>query len=62
MSHIETTRLNDLIALRIAAIQKLSQALTVNSEVQEIEALLAELVQASTDMKKMLEAIPHDAA
>ena len=59
MSHIETTRLNDLIAIRIGAIQEFAEAMTTNCEVQELEALVAELEEATAELKTTLEAIPH---
>jgi hypothetical protein len=62
MSHIETTRLNDLIALKIGAIKEFAQAMTVDSEVQELEALVAELEDATAELKTTLEAIPHHPA
>ena len=62
MSHIETTRLNDLIAIKIAAIQEFAEAMTANSELQELEALVAELEEATDELKTTLEAIPHDPA
>lgn len=62
MSHIETRRLNDLIAIKIAAIQEFAQAMTVNNELQKLEALVAELEDATAELKTTLEAIPHDPA
>ena len=59
MSHIETTRLNDLIATRIGAIQEFALAMNVNCEVQELETLVAELEGATAELKTTLAAIPH---
>lgn len=62
MSHIETTRLNDLIATRLGAIQEFALAMTVDKELQELEALVAELEQATVELKTTLKAIPHHPA
>ena len=59
MSHIETTRLKDLIATRIGAIQEFALAMTGDKELQELEALIAELEQATAEFKTTLQAIPH---
>lgn len=62
MSHIETRRLNDLIALKIAAIKELAQTMSVDSKLVELETLIAELEQATAELKTTLEAIPHHPA
>jgi hypothetical protein len=62
MSHIETTRLNDLIATRIGAIQEFALAMTVSCELQELAALVAKLEEATAELKTTLEAIPHHPA
>lgn len=62
MTHIETTRLKDLIAIRIATVQEFAEAMTVDSKVQELEALVTELEQATAELKTTLEAIPHHPA
>jgi len=62
MTHIETTRLNDLIATRIGTIQEFARAMTTDCELQELEALVAELEQATTELKTTLKAIPHHPA
>ena len=62
MSHIETTRLNDLIALKIGAIKEFAQTMSVECELQELETLVAELEEATAELKTTLEAIPHHPA
>lgn len=62
MSQIETRRLNDLIALKIAAIKELAQTMSVDSKLVELETLIAELEQATAELKTTLEAIPHHPA
>lgn len=59
MSHMETTRLNDLIALKIGAIKEFARTMSVDNELQELETLIAELEEATADLKMTLEAIPH---
>lgn len=62
MSQIETTRLNDLIALRIGAIKELARTMRADSELQELETLIAELEGATAELRTTLEAIPHHPA
>jgi hypothetical protein len=62
MSHIETMRLNDLIALKIGAVKEFARTMNVDSELQELETLIAELEQATVELKTTLEAIPHHPA
>lgn len=59
MTHIETTRLKDLIALRIGAVQEFAQEMTVNREVKDLVRLVAELEEATAELKTTLEATPH---
>ena len=60
MTHLETTRVNDLIGLKIGAIQEEAQKLDVNSSLQELEVNLSALEKRTADLKVVLEAIPHD--
>jgi hypothetical protein len=62
MSHIETARLNDLIAIRIAAIQEFAMAMSIDKELQELERLAADHEQATIELKTTLGAIPHHPA
>lgn len=62
MSHIETTRLKDLIAIQIGAIQEYSQLMSVNCELQELEALVVKLKEATVELKTTLGSIPHHPA
>ena len=62
MSQIETTRLNDLIALRIGAIKEIARSMSVDYELQELETLIAELEGATAELKSTLGAIPHHPA
>lgn len=59
MSHIETTRLKDLIALNIGTINKFTKRMNVDCELQELEELITELEQATAELKTTLQAIPH---
>ncbi|ABB32746.1 hypothetical protein GeomeDRAFT_3146 [Geobacter metallireducens RCH3] len=59
MTHIETTRVNEVIGLHIGTIQETAQMLNVNCELQELEAHIATLEQAIADLKESLTAIPH---
>ncbi len=60
MTHLETARVNDLIGLKIGAIQEEAQKLDVNSALQELEVNLSALEKRTADLKVILEAIPHD--
>lgn len=60
MTQIETTRINDLLGLQIAAIQEVAQKLDVDSDFRELEANISALEKRTTALKVSLEAIPHD--
>ncbi len=59
MTHIETARVNELIGIQIGTIQEEAHNLKANCELQEIEAAVAALEKAITDLKDTLAAIPH---
>lgn len=59
MTHSETTRVNDLIALQIGSIQNFARQLTVDSELQKLESILASLKKESAALQQTLKAIPH---
>jgi hypothetical protein len=46
MTHVEISRINDLIGLQIGAIQEEAQKLNVDSDLQKIEANIAALEDA----------------
>lgn len=60
MTQIETTRINDLLGLQIAAIQEVAQKLDVDSDFRGLEANISALEKRIADLKVSLEAIPHD--
>lgn len=57
--HIETTRYNDVIDLQIGAIQEVAQKLNVQRDLEELEAILAELEGTIADLRESLAAVPH---
>ncbi|ANA41061.1 MULTISPECIES: hypothetical protein [Geobacter] len=59
MTHIETSRVNELLAGYMAVIKEFADRLDVNGELQEIEANVAEIEQALADLKEALASIPH---
>jgi hypothetical protein len=59
MTHIETSRVNELLAGHMAIIKEFADRLDVNGELQEIEANVAEIEKALADLKDALAAIPH---
>lgn len=52
MTHIETARFNEVIGLQIGAIREVAHKLDENSDLEELEAVIAEL-------EGSLEAMPH---
>ena len=59
MTHIETARFNEVIGLQIGAIRQITQKLSENSTLEELEAIVAELEGTVADLKESLSAVPH---
>lgn len=59
MTHIETARFNEVIGLQIGAIQEIVHKLNENSELEELEAIVAEMEGMIADLKATLAAFPH---
>jgi len=59
MTHIETSRYNEVIGLQIGAIQEVAQRLNENSALEELEAIIAELEGTIADLRGSLTAMPH---
>lgn len=59
MTHIETARFNEVIGLQIGAIQEIVHKLNENSELEELEAIVAEMERMIADLKATLAAFPH---
>ena len=59
MTHFETARINEVIGIQIGMVQEEAQKLKANSDLQVIEAAVAELEKAIADLKGTLAAIPH---
>jgi hypothetical protein len=59
MTHIETSRVNELLAGHMAIIKEFADKLDVNGDLEEIEANVVEIEQALADLKGALASIPH---
>jgi hypothetical protein len=57
--HIETARYNEVIGLNIGAIQEVARKLNVNQDLEEMEAIIVELVETIADLRGSLAAMPH---
>jgi len=59
MTHFETARYNEVIGLQIGAIQEVVHKLNENSDLEELEEVIAELEGSIADLKGSLAAMPH---
>lgn len=59
MTHIETARYNEVIGLQIGTIKEVVHKLNEDRELEELEAIVAELEQAIAALKASLAAMPH---
>lgn len=59
MTHFETARYNEVIGLQIGAIQEVVHKLSENSDLEELEEIIAELEGAIDDLRRSLAAMPH---
>jgi len=60
MTHIATSRINELIGVQIGIIQEEAQKLDMNSDLQAIDAGVAALEKAVAALKDTLTSIPHE--
>jgi len=59
MTHFETARYNEVIGLQIGAIKEIVLKLNENNDLEDLEALIAELEGTIADLKGSLAAMPH---
>jgi uncharacterized protein YceH (UPF0502 family) len=59
MTRIVTSRVGEVLGLDIATIQKAAQKLNAASELQDLEADLAELEKAVSELKSTLAGLPY---
>lgn len=59
MTHIETSRYNEVIGLQIGAIREIAHKLNENRDLEELEDIIAELEGTIADLKGSLAAMPH---
>ena len=59
MTHIETARYNEVIGLQIGTIQEVVHKLNENRDLEELEAIVAELENGLAALKASLAAVPH---
>ena len=62
MTHIETSRVNEVLGLQIGKIQECAHELNVGIELQELETRIGALEEAISSLKNLLRAVPHDPA
>ncbi|MDA8413787.1 MAG: hypothetical protein M0023_08360 [Desulfobacteraceae bacterium] len=60
MTHLETTRINDVIGLQIGAIQEFASELNVESDIEELQANLSKLEKSVAKLNSTLKALPHE--
>lgn len=59
MTHIETARYNEVIGLHIGAIREIAHKLNEDSDLEELETIIAELEGTIAELKGSLAAMPH---
>lgn len=59
MTHIETSRYNEVIGLQIGSIREIAHKLNEDCDMEELEAIIAELEEAIADLRGSLTAVPH---
>uniref|UniRef100_C6E263 Uncharacterized protein n=1 Tax=Geobacter sp. (strain M21) TaxID=443144 RepID=C6E263_GEOSM len=59
MTHIETSRVNELIGINIGKVQQTAQRLTATMELEDLEAQIADLEKAIAELKESLMALPY---
>lgn len=60
MTHMETARIKEVIGLQIGAIREFAHKLSMNADLEELEAGVIDLEKALGDLKESLEALPHE--
>ena len=59
MTRIETSRVNEVIGLRIGIVQEASRKLNAGGDLEELEADIAMLEQTIADLKESLAALTY---
>lgn len=59
MTHIETSRVNEMIGINIGKVQQAAQRLTTTMELEELEMQIADLEKAISELKESLMALPY---
>jgi hypothetical protein len=59
MTHIETARYNEVIALQVGAIREIAHKLHEDRDLEDLESITAELEDAIAALKTSLAAMPH---
>ncbi len=59
MTHIETDRYNEVIGLQIGSIREIAHRLSEDCDMEDLEAIIAELEEAIAGLKGSLAAFPH---
>lgn len=59
MTHIETSRVNEMIGINIGKVQQAAQRLNTAMELEELESQIAELEKTVSELKESLMALPY---
>ena len=59
MTHIETSRVNEVIGLHIGTIQEAAHKLSASSDLEQLEVDIAALEKTITDLKDSMAALPY---
>ena len=58
MTRIETARVNEVIGLKIGSVREAANKLSVNSDLQDLEADILALEKAVIELKETVETLP----
>ncbi|WP_085815083.1 hypothetical protein [Geoanaerobacter pelophilus] len=59
MTHIETSRVNEMIGINIGKVQQAAQRLNTTMELEELESQISELEKTTSELKESLMALPY---
>ena len=59
MTHLETSRVREMLKFQISAIRDYAARLDHDTEIEQLETDLVELESSVQDLKKMVEGLPH---
>ena len=59
MTHIETSRVNEVMGIKIGTVQEAAHRLSAVMELEELELGIAELEKCIADLKESLAGLPY---